>query len=90
VNWGPNQISETILDSLIRLRGPSSRRGRDPRVVGVFGVANLACDLGDRYVRSWEPLSEASINCPLILRVELLLVQPSLHLLKVQPVCVRK
>jgi hypothetical protein len=25
---------------------------RDPRVVGVFGAANLACDLGDRRVRS--------------------------------------
>src|SRR5262249_6033539 len=35
----------------IRLRGPSSLRGRDPRVVGVFGVANLACDLGDRRLR---------------------------------------
>ena len=32
----------------IRLRGPSSLRGRDPRVVVVFGVAILACDLGDR------------------------------------------
>ena len=32
--------------SLIRLRGASSLRGRDPRVVGSFGVADLACDLG--------------------------------------------
>ena len=31
--------------SLIRLRDPSSLRRRDPRVVGVFGVADLACDL---------------------------------------------
>jgi hypothetical protein len=30
----------------IPVRGPSSLRGRDPRVVGVFGVADLACDLG--------------------------------------------
>jgi hypothetical protein len=44
----PGQISEATLGSLIRLHGPSSLRGRDPRVVGVFGVANLACDLGDR------------------------------------------
>jgi len=34
------------LGSLIPLRGPSSRRGRDLRVVGVFGVADLAFDLG--------------------------------------------
>jgi hypothetical protein len=53
-------------------------------------MANLACDLGDRRVRSREPLSAASINCPLILRVSLLLVQFSLHRPKVQPVCVRK
>jgi hypothetical protein len=33
-----------LLGSLIRLRGPSSLQGRDPRVVGVFGVANLACE----------------------------------------------
>ena len=33
------------LDSLIRLRCPSSPRGRDPRVVGGFGVADLACGL---------------------------------------------
>ena len=32
--------------SLIRLRGASSLRGRDPRVVGSFGGADLACDLG--------------------------------------------
>ena len=32
--------------SLIRLRGASSLRGRDPRVVGSFGVADLARDLG--------------------------------------------
>jgi hypothetical protein len=37
-----------LLGSLIRLHGRSSIRGRDPRVVGVFDVANLACDLGDR------------------------------------------
>ena len=43
---GLNQISEATLGSLIRLRGPSSLRSRDPRVVGVFGVAGLACDLG--------------------------------------------
>jgi hypothetical protein len=30
------------------LRDASSLRGRDSRVVGAFGVANLACDLGDR------------------------------------------
>jgi hypothetical protein len=36
---------DSALGSLIPLRGPSSRRGRDPRVVGVFGVADLACDL---------------------------------------------
>jgi hypothetical protein len=55
--------------SLIRLHCPSSLRGRDPRVVGVFGVANLACDLGDRAgdtrsparpqygtgIRDWDP-----------------------------------
>jgi hypothetical protein len=29
------------------LRGSSSLRGRAARVVGVFGVANLACDLDD-------------------------------------------
>jgi hypothetical protein len=34
------------LGSLIHLRGASGLRGRDPRVVGVFGVAALACDLG--------------------------------------------
>jgi hypothetical protein len=34
------------------LRGSSSLRGRDPRVVGVFGVANLACDLDERRVPS--------------------------------------
>jgi hypothetical protein len=34
------------LSSLIHLRG------RDPRVVGIFGVADVACDLGDRRVRS--------------------------------------
>ncbi len=49
---GPDQISEATLGSLIRLRDPSSLRGRDPRVVGVFGVADLACDLGDRRVPS--------------------------------------
>jgi hypothetical protein len=51
------------LGSLIRLHGPSSFRGRDPRVVGGFGVANLACDLGDspaclQYgtgIRDWIP-----------------------------------
>ena len=32
------------LGSLFRLHGPFSFRGRDPRVVGIFGVANLACD----------------------------------------------
>ena len=32
--------------SLIRLHDPSSLRGLDPRVVGGFGVADLACDLG--------------------------------------------
>jgi hypothetical protein len=37
---------DSTLGSLIRLRGPSSRRGRDLRVVGVFGVADLAFDLG--------------------------------------------
>jgi len=47
----PDQISEAILGSLIRLH-PSSLRGRDPRVVGVFGVANLACDLGAGDTRS--------------------------------------
>jgi hypothetical protein len=31
--------------SLIPLRATSSLRGRDPRVVGVFGVVDLACDL---------------------------------------------
>jgi hypothetical protein len=31
---------------LSALRCPSSRRGRDLRVVGVFGVAGLALDLG--------------------------------------------
>ena len=31
--------------SLLRLRDPSSLRLRDPRVVGSFGVADLACDL---------------------------------------------
>ena len=36
------QTSEA--SSLIRLRDPTSLRGRDPRVVGVFGVADLACD----------------------------------------------
>ena len=39
------------LGSLIRLRGPSSLRSCDPRVVGVSGVVDLACDLGRR-VRS--------------------------------------
>ena len=34
------------IGSLIRLRGPSSLRGRDPRVVGSFGVVDLARDLG--------------------------------------------
>jgi len=32
--------------SLIRLRGASSLRGRDPRVVGVFGVARVIRDTG--------------------------------------------
>src|SRR5262245_7100858 len=41
---GGGQTSEA--GSLIRLRGASSLRGRDPRVVGSFGVADLACDLG--------------------------------------------
>jgi hypothetical protein len=45
-NWGPDQISEATWGSLIGLRRPSSLRGRDPRVVGVFGVVDLACDLG--------------------------------------------
>src|SRR5262249_19575238 len=34
------------LGSLVPLCGSSSLRVRDPRVVGVFGVAGLACDLG--------------------------------------------
>jgi len=34
------------LGSLIRLRGASSLSGHDLRVVRVFGVANLACNLG--------------------------------------------
>ena len=42
----PDQISEATLGSLIRLRGPSSLWGRDPRVVGIFGLADLACNLG--------------------------------------------
>ena len=42
----PDQISEATLGSLILLRGPSSPCSRDPRVVGVFGVVALACDLG--------------------------------------------
>ena len=46
----PDQISEATLDSPIRLRDPSSLWGRDPRMVGVFGVADLACDLGTRAV----------------------------------------
>src|SRR5262249_37126006 len=33
-----------LVEVTIRLRGASSLRGRDPRVVGVFGVADLACD----------------------------------------------
>jgi hypothetical protein len=45
------------LGSLIPIRGPSSRRGRDPRVVRVFGVADLAYDLGDsREVTMRKPL----------------------------------
>jgi len=40
------------LGSLIRLRGASSLSGHDLRVVRVFGVANLACNLGHRRVRS--------------------------------------
>jgi hypothetical protein len=42
----PNELNTTLTPH-IRLHGLSSVRGRDPRVVGVFGVANLACDLGD-------------------------------------------
>ena len=34
------------MGSHIPLRGPSSLHVRDPRVVRVFGVADLACDLG--------------------------------------------
>jgi len=37
------------LGSLIPLRDPFSLRGRDPRVVGVFGVADLACNLGEAW-----------------------------------------
>jgi hypothetical protein len=37
---------DSTLGSLIPLRAPSSLRGRDLRVVRVFGVADLACDLG--------------------------------------------
>src|SRR5262249_13124002 len=48
---GPYQISEATLGSLIPLRGPSSRRGRDFRVVRVFGLAYLACDLGTEWRR---------------------------------------
>ena len=36
--------------SLIRLRDPASLRGRDPRVVGSFGVPDLACNLGTEFV----------------------------------------
>jgi hypothetical protein len=43
-----SKYSQDYLGSLIRLRGPCSLRDRDPRVVGVFGVADLACDLGTR------------------------------------------
>jgi hypothetical protein len=42
----------TVLGLAYRLRGPSSPRGRDPRVVGGFGVANLGCDLGAGDTRS--------------------------------------
>jgi hypothetical protein len=35
------------LGSLIPRRDPSSLRIRDPRVVGVFGVADLACARAD-------------------------------------------
>src|SRR5262249_50687054 len=35
-----------IISEGLRLRGPSGLRGRDPRVVGFFGVVDLACDLG--------------------------------------------
>jgi hypothetical protein len=43
------QISEA--SSLTCLRDRSSLRGRDPRMVGVFGVADLACGLGKGWRR---------------------------------------
>src|SRR5262249_11239207 len=54
---GPYQISEATLGSLIPLRGPSSLRGRDFRVVRVFGLAYLACDLGTEW-RRWKMLDK--------------------------------
>jgi hypothetical protein len=42
------------------LRGPSSLRGRDSRVVVIFGVADLACNLGTgacAHKRAREPFS---------------------------------
>ena len=52
---GLNQISEATLGSRIRFRGASSLRGRDRRVVGVFGVVDLACDLGTQGLCSLFP-----------------------------------
>jgi hypothetical protein len=39
-------MSDATLDSLVRFRRPFSLRGRDLAWWGVFGVADLACDLG--------------------------------------------
>jgi hypothetical protein len=43
------------LGSLIPLRDPSSLRGRDPHVVGVFGVADLACV----WTKNLEPIAHS-------------------------------
>jgi hypothetical protein len=56
----PNPLPKTNQDRIVRaeklMSSDPSLRGRDPRVVGVFNMANLACDLGDRRVpTSWLP-----------------------------------
>ena len=54
----PNLEAELGLALMFALHSPSSLRGRDPRVVVVFGVAILEWDLGDSRVRAREPLSK--------------------------------
>src|SRR5262249_33543459 len=45
---GPTSEAGSLIPQvgIIRARGASRLRGRDPGVVGSFGVADLACDLG--------------------------------------------